>query len=78
MRSSRSVFVASYDTKADEALSHLSERAYSYQWRIPEDVNEKIVDELESKFAGKAFSQEIRLLVWNVDDLKAFSEKVRV
>ncbi len=75
---SRSVFVASYETKADETLAHLSERAYSYQWRIPEDVNKRIVDQLKNRFAGNTFRQELRLLVWDIDSLKAFCEEVAV
>lgn len=72
VRPSKSVFVASYDTDADKRLAHLSQRAYSSQWDIPEDVNEKVVDKLKSQFAGKVFRQELRLLIWDIGDLKAF------
>jgi len=75
VRPSRSVFVASYDTGVDKRLAHLSQRAYSSQWDIPEDVNKKIVDELKNQFAGKVFHQELRLLIWNIDNLKAFCEE---
>jgi ubiquinone/menaquinone biosynthesis C-methylase UbiE len=75
VKPSRSVFVASYETDADRRLEHLSQRAYSHQWEIPEDVNEKIVDELKSRFAGKVFHQELRLLVWNIDSLKVLCEE---
>jgi len=75
VRPSRSVFVASYYTGVDKRLEYLSQRAYSSQWDIPEDVNEKIVDELKSQFAGKVFHQELRLLIWDIDNLKAFCEK---
>lgn len=78
VRPSRSVFVASFETKADETLAYLSERAYSYQWEIPEDVNAKIVDELKSQFAGNVFHQELRLLVWDIENLKAFLKKTLV
>lgn len=74
VRPSRSVFVASYDT-VDKRLEYLGQRAYSFQWEIPEDVNEKIVDELKSQFAGKVFHQELRLLIWDISNLKAFCEK---
>jgi len=68
----RTVFVASFETRADERLAHLVQRAYSHQWEIPEDVNEKILAELRSRFAGKVFPQELRLLVWSIDSLKDF------
>lgn len=75
VKPSRSVFVASYGTSMDERLEYFRQRAYSHQWEIPEDVNEKIADELESQFAGKVFHQKLRLLVWNIEDLKAFCER---
>jgi len=75
VRPSKSVFVASYDTDADKRLAHLSQRAYSSQWDIPEDVNEKVVDKLKSQFAGKVFRQELRLLIWDICYLKAFCEE---
>jgi ubiquinone/menaquinone biosynthesis C-methylase UbiE len=74
VRPSKSVFAASYDESADELLTYLSQRAYSIQWQIPEDVNKKVVDELKHQFAGKVFPQEIRILIWNVNDLKAYCE----
>ncbi len=76
VKPSRSVFVASYDLGVDKRLEHLSQRAYSSQWVIPEDVNKKVVDELKSQFAGKVFHQELRLLIWDIDNLKAYCEKV--
>lgn len=75
VRPSRSVFAASYGTGADERLEYLRQRAYSYQWEIPEDKNESIVDKLRSQFAGTVFHQELLLLTWNIDDLKAYCEK---
>ena len=72
VRPSKSVFVASYDGSADERLTYLSQRAYSSQWQIPENVNKKVVDELKHQFAGKVFPQEIRILIWNVNDLRTY------
>lgn len=67
---SKSVFVASYEGNADERLTYLSQRAYSSQWEIPDDVNTKIVDELKHQFTGKMLPQELRILVWDIRDLK--------
>ena len=68
----KSVSVASFETYADTRLGYLSERAYSHQWKIPKDVNKKIVGELRNEFAGQVFHQELRLLIWDTTDLKAF------
>ena len=78
VRPSRSVFAAYYDTMADERLEYLSQRAYAYQWEIPEDVNERIVDKLKSQFAGAVFHQELLILTWNISDLKAYCEKIDI
>ncbi len=78
IKPSRSVFVASFETGTDKRLKYLRQRAYSHQWEIPANVNEKVVDELESQFAGKLFRQEMRLLVWNIDNLKAYCEKEKM
>ena len=64
------MFVASFENSADERLAYLSHRAYSSQWEIPEDVNKKVVDELKRQFGGKVFPQELRLLVWDINEQK--------
>ena len=68
----KSVFVASYSRSADERLTYLSQRAYSSQWEIPEDVNKKVVDELKHRFSGKVFPKELHILVLNISDLKIY------
>lgn len=75
MKPSRSVFVASYQNSADERLAHLSRRVYSHQWEIPEDVNRKVVDELKRQFGEKVFPQELRVLVWDISDLRAYCKR---
>jgi ubiquinone/menaquinone biosynthesis C-methylase UbiE len=72
VKPTKSVFVSSYQTTADERLEYLNRRASSSQWAIPEDVNEKAVDELRRKFTGKRLSQELHVLVWDKDDLQAY------
>ncbi len=72
VKPSKSVFTASFDNSADERLTYLSQRAYSSQWEVPEDVNKKVVDELKRQFGGRVFPQELRVLVWNIDDLEAY------
>ncbi len=73
----RSVHVASYHIEAEESLAHMSQRAYSHQWEIPANVNNEIMVELTKRFSGKRFPQELRILVWNIDDFRAFLGKRR-
>lgn len=68
----RSIFVATYDNRVDERLAHLSRRAYSSQWEIPKDVNNKVVDELKRQFGGRVLPQELHLLIWDIKDLQAY------
>jgi len=70
VKPSKTVFVASFENSADEYLTHISQRAYSSQWKIPEDINQKVVKELKHQFGGRVFPQELQILVWNIDDLK--------
>lgn len=76
VKPSKSVFVASYSSSADEHLKYLSQRVYSHQWEIPETVNNMVVDELRRQFSGRTFPQELRLLLWNINNLKAYCGNV--
>jgi len=71
---SKSLFVASYDTFADDTLASLLERNRSSQWEVPEDVNLGVVERLRATYAGKAFRQELYVSVWDIDSLKASVE----
>lgn len=68
----RKVFVTCYEINADESLMKLEKRTSSSQWTIPEDVNSKAVGELKKEFAGKSFKQELYLLIWKMEPLKAY------
>lgn len=72
IKPSKSLFVASFDIDANETLTYLGQRVYSSQWELPKDVNDKIVCELKERFADKLIPQELQLLVWDMEDLKAF------
>jgi ubiquinone/menaquinone biosynthesis C-methylase UbiE len=67
----KSVFAASYSNRADEHLENLAQRAFTSQWQIPEDTNRKVVAELKEQFAGKTFLQELRVLIWDINDLES-------
>jgi ubiquinone/menaquinone biosynthesis C-methylase UbiE len=68
----KSLFAATFDNSADELINHLSKRAYSSQWKIPENVNKKAVDDLRKSFGGKTFPTQLRVLVWSIEDIKAY------
>ena len=66
----KSVFAAFYSNEADEHLDNLAQRAFTSQWHIPEHINRNIVSELRKQFAGKTFRQELRVLIWDINDLE--------
>jgi ubiquinone/menaquinone biosynthesis C-methylase UbiE len=74
VRPHKSVFAATFDNSADELVEHLSRRAYSSQWQIPEDINKKAVDEVRQQFGGRVFPTELRVLVWRTDDLRNYAD----
>jgi phosphoglycolate phosphatase-like HAD superfamily hydrolase len=69
----KSVFAASYNNRADQHLENLAQRAFTSQWQIPEDINRKVVAELKDQYAGKTFSQELRVLIWDINDLESIA-----
>jgi len=71
----RSIHIASYHIDVDQTLAHMSERAYSHQWDIPENTNKKVMSELRRQFAGQKFTQRLGLLIWNMDDIRAYCER---
>jgi len=62
----------SWVSSADERLTYMRQRAYSRQWKVPEDVDRQIVQELMRRFAGQKYPLEIYILRWNIKDLKSY------
>lgn len=67
----KQVSVASFERNADERLEYMSQRAYSSQWEIPEEVNREVVRELKHRFGGKKFPEELHILVWEISELES-------
>lgn len=57
-------------SNADEHLTFFKQRAYSRQWKVPEDVDECIVKELVKRFTGLKSQLEMHILSWSIKDLK--------
>jgi len=72
IKPTKSVPAASWVSSADERLTYLSQRAYSRQWRLPEDVDKQIVQELVKRFIGQKYPVEMHILKWDVKDLKSY------
>jgi ubiquinone/menaquinone biosynthesis C-methylase UbiE len=53
IKSAKSRFVTSYNISTNERIDFLSEKVFSYQWNVPEELHEKAMEELRKIFAGK-------------------------
>lgn len=71
----KTVFVCSYCTSADDRITNLQHGTSSSQWEIPEQVNLEVVSKLKMEFAGKTFRQDLYFSVWEIDSLKACIEE---
>ena len=72
---SKRIHVATYYVDMEQSLAHMSQRAFSHQWIIPQSVNNDIVTELRKQFSGKRVRQGLSILIWNIDDLKVYLRK---
>jgi hypothetical protein len=66
----KSLFVCSYDRPANDRLTNLEQRTSSSQWKIPENVNQEIVQKLKLEFAGTTYKQELHVSIWEIESLK--------
>jgi SAM-dependent methyltransferase len=66
----KTVFVCSYRTSADDRITNLQQGTSSSQWKIPNQVNLEVVRALKMEFAGKTFRQDLYFSVWEIDSLK--------
>jgi len=71
VKPTKSFRAVSWVSRADERLTYLRQRAYSRQWKVPENVDKQIVQELVRRFAGQKYPLEIYILRWNIKDLKS-------
>jgi len=72
IKPAKTVPAASMVAEADKYLTNLSRRAYSRQWRVPENVNKEIVEELTRRFAGQEYTLEIYVVKWLISDIKSY------
>lgn len=72
IKPAKTVPAASMVAEADKYLMNLSRRAYSRQWRVPENVNKEIVEELTRRFAGQQYNLKIYIVKWLISDIKLY------
>ena len=71
----KSTFVISYDVSADARITNLKQGTGSSQWKIPKQLNRRVVEQLRKEFAGKVYRQDLYLQSWEINSLKTFAEE---
>lgn len=75
IKSTKSRFVTSYNVSTDERIAFLSEKVFSYQWNVPEDLHEKAMEELRKMFAGKKkYTIDVYVYKWDIGEIKKHLE----
>jgi len=75
IKPTKSVSAITWVSSADRSLAYFKQRAYSRQWRVPEDTDKQIVNELVKRFTGQTYPLNIHILKWNINDLKQHLKK---
>jgi len=70
----KSRFITSYETNADHVIDHLKEKAFSYQWNVPDDLHEKTMKEISREFAGMTYINKVYVCKWDIDKIKNYLE----
>jgi ubiquinone/menaquinone biosynthesis C-methylase UbiE len=75
IESTKSRFVTSYDVSTKERVAFLSEKVFSYQWNVPEDLHEEAVEELRKIFAGKKeYAIDVYVHRLDINEIKNYLE----
>ena len=71
----KSILGHAYKVSIKERLSYLNQKAYSYQWDIPENLHKQVMGELKNRFIGGTFCREVEILIWDINRLEAFLQQ---
>jgi len=75
IKSAKSRFVTSYNISTSERIALLSEKVFSYQWNVPEDLHEKVMEELRKIFAGKKkYTTNVYVHRLDINEIKDYLE----
>lgn len=75
IKPTKSRFVTSYNISTNERIAFLSEKVFSYQWNVPEDLHEKVMEELRKIFAGKKeYTIDVYVHRLDINEIKNYLE----
>ncbi len=71
IKPTRSIFVTSYNTNINESIAFLGEKAFSYQWNVPDDLHRKAMRELRRMFSkDETYGCDVYVHEWNVNAIR--------
>jgi ubiquinone/menaquinone biosynthesis C-methylase UbiE len=73
VKPTKSVDVVTYKPDTEKHLAYLNQKAYSFQWHIPERMHRRIMQELKTKQFPKAYFSKIEIMMWDIEELGRFS-----
>jgi len=68
--------VAKVPVIADKTLNMLEEKAYSYQWDVPNHLHRSFLRDLKARFKGKVYHREIQILAWKTETLNRYLSSI--
>jgi ubiquinone/menaquinone biosynthesis C-methylase UbiE len=73
IKPTKSRFATSYKASTKERIAFLSEKAFSYQWNVPDDLHEKAMEELGKMFVGKReYSCDFYVHKWDIRKIEDY------
>jgi len=75
----RSYFVTTYEVNTNERIAFLAERAFSYQWGVPDDLHDSAMKELRRMFAGNKeyIVVNVHVYKWDISVIRNWLKRAR-
>lgn len=77
VKPAKSIFVAAYYVSTNDLLTNLNQKAYSPQWEVPDNLHRQVMQELQTRFVGKMYNQNVHIFLWSANELRSLLSKER-
>lgn len=72
VKPAKSIHVSTYEASLEKSLAFLKQKAFSYQWEIPEETHRRVMQQLKTISFPKTYSVKIEVLVWDIKTIYNF------
>jgi len=70
----KSIDVTTHEVSVGQTLAFLEQKAYSFQWDIPEETHGRVMRQLKTRSFPEAYSEKVEVLVWDVENICDFAQ----